>query len=890
MTNPIIESKIRVPWPRRSLVSRSRLLDRLDAGLHAKLTLVSAPAGSGKTTLISTWAAASSIPVAWLSLDHDDNDPTRFLTYLIAALREVAAIGDEAQRTARTASPPTVEILTTVLNDVGRLARPLVLVLDDYHVIHREAVHHMLDFILAHQPPHLHLLLTTREDPPLPLARHRVRNDLNELRTPELHFTTTEAAAFLNDVMHVNLELEDVATLSARTEGWVAGLQLAALSLRDQPNRSAFVQGFAGNDRLVLTYLVDEVLAHQPQAVRQFLLHTALLDHLNGPLCDAVTGQTGSQKQLETLERQNYFLVPLDGRRHAYRYHHLFAEALRARLHAEQPGQARFLHRRASAWFEQHDLPEDAIRHALAAQDFERAASMIELAVPKLRRSLREEAILGWLNALPDDLLRDRPVLSVHHAKALLRTGDLHKVEVKLRTAERSLGAPDMVVVDEAEFRRLPAEIAVYRAATAMTLGTVGEAERHAQHALHLTPNEDHLARGAASGFLGLTALHTGDLEAARGWWAEAEMHLLRAGHTPDAIGTVRVQADILVTQGRLRDALHTYERGLQVAHPAGEAIVRGSADMHVGMSELYREWNDLTAARQHLQRNDMLGPLLGLPQHEWRARVALAGVHAAQGELDDALRLLDEAQGRYVPDFFPVVRPIPAMKVQILLVHGHLRGAEDWVRAAGVTPQDDVTYVREFELVTLARVLLARAKTDVVNHTPHDIQDLLTRLERAAVKGGRNGSLIEILVLQALALDAEGEGANVLIPLGRALELAEPEGYARLFLREGARMTGLLNRAKKRGITPSYARDLLAALDPTTPAPRPAAFTGETLSDRELTVLRWLASDLSGPDIARELGVSLNTLRTHTKRIYDKLGVHDRRGAVRRARDLNVI
>src|SRR5438874_2467336 len=473
MPTPILATKLYLPPLRPNVVSRPRLLERLNEGLHRKLTLIAAPAGFGKTTLVSEWVAfieRARTRTAWLSLDEGDNDPARFLAYLIAALQTIAAtIGDGVLGVLQSPQPPPTEaILTALLNEITTLPDNFVLVLDDYHVIDAKPVDMALTYLVEHLPPQMHLVIATREDPQLPLARLRARSHLTELRAADLRFTASEAAAFLNQVMGLSLSAADIAALEDHTEGWIAGLQLAALSMQGHHDVAAFIRAFAGDHRYIVDYLVEEVLQRQPEPVRRFLLQTSILDRLSGPLCDAVTGQREGNARLEALERGNFFVVPLDDTRHWYRYHHLFAEVLSAQLLAEQPNQVATLHRRASAWYEQHGSTVDAIRHALAAFDFGRAADLVELAVPAMARSRQEATVLGWLKALPDELVRARPVLSVHYAGALLLHGVLEGVEARLRDAEQWLDtktdrgelalapAAEMGVVDEAEFRGLP--------------------------------------------------------------------------------------------------------------------------------------------------------------------------------------------------------------------------------------------------------------------------------------------------------------------------------------------------------------------------------------------------------------------------------------------------
>ena len=685
MVTPILATKLYIPRPRPNVVSRPRLLERLNEGLHRKLTLIAAPAGFGKTTLVSEWVAFIERPTAWLSLDEGENDPTRFLAYLVAALQTIApTIGEGVLGVLQSPQPPPPEaILTVLLNEITTLPDHFVLVLDDYHVIDAKPVDIALTYLVEHLPPQMHLVIATREDPQLPLARLRARSHLTEVRAADLRFTASEAAEFLSQVMGLSLSAEDIAALEDHTEGWIAGLQLAALSMQGRQDVHGFIQAFAGDDRYIVDYLVEEVLQRQPAPVRSFLLQTSILDRLNGALCDAVTGQKEGNARLEALERGNFFVVPLDDKRHWYRYHHLFAEVLSAHLMAEQPNQVATLHRRASAWYERNGSEADAIRHALAAGDFGRAADLVELAVPAMGRNRQEAMVLGWLKALPDELVRARPVLSVHYAGALLLNGELEGVEARLRDAEQWLdtktdmgelaltSSAEMVVVDEAEFRGLAGNIAVYRAAIALALGDVANTMKYARRALDLVPEDDDHWRGSAAGFLGLAYWTSGDLEAAHRFYAECMALVQRAGYLSDALGCSIALADIRISQGRLREAMSTYERGLQLATEQGVPVLRGAADMHVGMSEIHRERDDLDAATQHLLRSKELGEHTGLPQNRYRWRVAMARIREAQGDLAGALDLLGEAERLYVSDFFPYVRPVAAIMARVWVAQG---------------------------------------------------------------------------------------------------------------------------------------------------------------------------------------------------------------------------
>jgi LuxR family maltose regulon positive regulatory protein len=904
---PLLETKLYVPRLRRGLVARPRLIERMSRGAESKLTLISAPAGFGKTTLLAEWLAAAPAgdrSVAWLSLDPGDNQPASFWTYLVAALQTVApGVGAKALSLLQRPQPPPIEtILATLLNELGAVPTDVVLVLDDYHVIDAHDTQDGVAILLEHLPPQVHVVITTRADPALPLARLRARGELVEIRAADLRFTPDEAAAYLNEVMGLGLAAGDVAALEGRTEGWIAALQLAALSMQGRDDVAGFIAGFAGDDRYIVDYLVEEVLHRQPEHVRSFLLETSILARMTGPLCDAVTGQDGGKAMLEALDRGNLFLVPLDDRRRWYRYHHLFADVLRARLLDEQPDQVPELHRRACEWHEEHGDRSEAIRHAMAGGDVARAADLVELAIPVTFQNDQAATLRQWLEALPDELIRVRPVLSVGYAATLLEGGRVEGVEARLRDAERWLDttadgpvgprAPStaMVVVDEDAFRRLPGWIALYRAAQALAVGDVAGTMTHARRALDLVGEDDHHRRGAAAGLLGLVAWTTGDLEAAHRSYAECVASMQKAEQASTVIGCAIVQADIRIAQGRLRDAMRTYERGLQLATQHGAPALRGAADMHTGMSELFRERNDLAAAAQHLLVSRELGEENGLSQNPYRARVAAARIRQAEGDLDGALDLLDEAERLYASDFSPDVRPVAAVRARVWIAQGNLSAAWGWAREHGVAAADELSYVHEFEHATLARLLLAQGTRDRADDRIAAAIELMERLLAAAEDGGRSGSAIDILVVQALARHARDDAAGALASLHRAVALAEPEGYVRIFIDEGPPMAALLKLAAKERKAPSYVRRLLGAVVTAEGRATVAQPLIEPLSERELEVLRLLASELDGPDIARELVVSPNTVRTHTRNIYAKLGVNSRRAAVRRAAELSLL
>jgi LuxR family maltose regulon positive regulatory protein len=849
---------------------------------------------------------------------------------------------------------PIEAILTSLLNDISAFPYQFTLVLDDYHLIDSIPVDQALTFLIEHLPKQMHLVIITREDPQLPLARLRAQGRLTELRANDLRFSPAETAEFLNQVMSLSLSAEDITALDKRTEGWIAGLQLAALSMQGREDVHGFIRSFAGDDRYIVDYLVEEVLKRQPRNVLSFLLQTSILDRMNGSLCDAVTGQSDSSAILAALQRGNFFVIPLDDKRHWYRYHHLFAEVLHLHLMAEQPDQVPALHRHASEWYEHNGSLVDAIHHALAGEDFERAADLIELSIPALSQSRQVIALLGWLKSLPNVTVRARPVLSVAYAHLLLDGGEVDGVEYHLQDAEfwldpqakghtQSGASPfemtpesnqRMVVVDDEAFRRLPGAIAVARAGLALAHGDVTNTEKYARQVLDLLPEDDHLNRGGVAGFLGLAAWTSGNLEAAHQAFAEGMTHLQKAGNISDVIGGAVTLADIRLAQGRPHESMRTYEQALLLATAQDKSAisVRGTADLYVGLSELHLEHNDLYAATQQLQRSKELGEHTGFPQNRYRWRVAMARIQEAQGNLDSALDLLDEAERLFVRAFSPNVRPIQALKARVWVSQGRLREALDWGQNQGLSAADELSYQHEYEHITLARILLTQYKKGHVDNSILEAMGLLDRLLKAARKGGRGESVIEILILQALALQALDDIPAAIIPLQQALTLAEPEGYIRLFVAEGSPMAQLLLEAVTRGIMPDYTGKLLEAIqleqqtalavlpasggswlvhqkgqtqvepkaknltslarnaEDSSREPTPTSQSQiEPLSQRELEILRLFKTELSGPEIASELVIALSTVRTHTKSIFSKLNVNNRRAAVKRAAELDL-
>ena len=901
---PLLETKLYIPGRHPGLLSRPRLVERLNQGAQRKLTLVSAPAGSGKSTLVAEWVAASRRAAAWISLDPGDNNPALFWTYVVTALRTARPdVGESALSWLSSARPPATEwILTSLINEITANDQHVALILDDYHVIDAEPIHRAVAFLLEHLPPRMHLVIATRSDPPLPLARLRGRGELTELRAIDLRFTPEEAAAFLNEAMGLGLSAADVAVLEARTEGWIVSLQLAALSMQGREDLPGFIRTFAGDDRYIVDYLVDEVLQRQPDRVRTFLLQTSVLDRLSAPLCDALTGRDDGRGMLEALERDNLFVVPLDDKRHWFRYHHLFADVLRARALAEQPRQVPVLHQQASAWYERHGLPSDAVRHALAAEDFGRAADLLER-TGRAMLTTTQDAFLDWLKALPYEVIRARPVLSVYYALALL-PGDLETAEARLRDAEGVLdqasarpeaAAVEMVIVDDEGFRSLPGSMAIVRAYLAGASGDVPETVHYARQALGLLPEGDALWRGAAGALLGLAHWTSGDLEEAYQAFAEGQASLRNTGDiTLEMIGAF-VLANIRTAQGRLRDAARLYEGALDQAARQGGPVPPTAADLYVGLSELCHEHNDLDAAAHYLRSSQELGEHGGLQENRYRWYVGMARIAEAQGDLDRALELLNEAQQLYVRSPNPEVRPVAAVKARVWIRQGRLVEALGWAHERGLSVDDDLTYLREFEHITLARLCMARHRSNRDESALREAMALLDRLQQAAEQGRRPGSLVEVLVLQALAHQVQGDAIRARAPLERALTLAEAEGYVRIFLDEGATMRTLLGHVAAPGPASAYARRLLSAFEtPARLAPTPLqavpAALVEPLTRREVEILRLIAAGMRNQEIAEQLFISLSTVKRHVANAYGKLGASHRTEAVARANALDLL
>ena len=881
--------------------------------------LISAPAGFGKTTVVSDWIGHSGMSVAWLSLDESDNDLTHFLTYFFAALQRInPAFGETALGMLRRSRPPPAEaLMTPLLNEIAASPTEYALVLDDYHVIESPLIDQALTFLLDHQPPQMHLIIATRTDPSLPLSRLRARGQITEIRADDLRFTFDEAKTFLDEVMGLNLSAEHVTALETRTEGWIAGLQLAALSMQGLQHIgdiTSFIKSFTGSNRYIIDYLADEVLRQRPKGTEAFLLKTSILSRLCGPLCDAVlssgenltpvsslpSASASSQNILEMLERANLFVVPLDNERCWYRYHHLFADLLRRRLEVSQPGLVPALHRRASAWYAQNDLMAEAIAHSLAAEDFDQAARLTEQTFfDRMSHGEDFATMLARLAALPDEIIRARPRLGIMYAWMLAITLQLDTVEPHLREVERVEG--DQLPADlQLQIAHIRAELARYRGEFAQAIGLshqILEAlpkERSMTDMQTLTGTVFNLAWGY---------LLAGDVGQAQHWFSEALTISQAAGSLHLILLTYRGLSQIQELEGRLCQAVETCRQALGVAaeakqrrgHPIPAAVY-----IHLGLGDLLREWNHLDEADRHLRQGLEIGRKWQIGGDTLRdGYLFQARLKQAQGDLAGAMDAIRQAQTlaqtyQSVPGFDA---PIAAYRARLMLAQamatgdtGHLEAVKLWLDACNLRADGSIDSLdREFAYLVWVRLLMAQ-------NAPDQALQLLTQLLLAAEDGGRRGRIIEFWTLQALAQQALGDEEQALMTIEQALSLAEPEGYTRLFVDEGKPMAEVLRKAAARGIRLNYVRKLLTAFGAgkkeiaSAPFPISPSALGEPFSERELEVLRLIAAGLTNQEIAKTLVIALGTVKTHTANIYGKLGVHSRTQAVARAGELNLL
>jgi len=875
----LLTTKLYVPPMPTEMLRRPRLVEMLTAGIDKRLTLVSAPVGFGKTTLLTEWIAETSFPVGWVNLEEADNDPAAFWSYLVAALQTInPRIGQVALSLLHSTQPPQTEaILTQLINEIAtepkrRRAQgdpSYVVVLDDYHVIDSPVIHKGVVYLLDHLPKQLHMVVSSRTDPPLHLARL-------ELRADDLRFTTAEVASLLNEKMRLGLPEADVTALEERTEGWVASLRMAAVSMQGIKDVSEFVRSFSGSHRHILDYLTEEVLRRQEPEIQSFLIQTSIVERLTGPLCDALTGRQDGQEVLERLEAANLFLVPLDQERRWYRYHVLFGDLLRKRLKDLQPQSLPDLHHRACVWLEHAGLTSEAVQHALAAKDFERAARLIERVTINMVTEGKAQTLLSWLSRMPEQVVTARPWLCVWGVWASLLTGKLEQMEPFLKTAE---SASNENLLDR---KRVTGHVLTLRAILSRAHGDLDQSIRLSEEAAKRVPKDDLFVSSLLNFNLAVAYFMTGEMSMARQYAEKAIESAHATAPLWDDVTATSLLGDIEAVMGQLHRAEQTYQRAIEIGsrHPGGQPLPV-TANAYIGLSNLLYQWDRLEESARLLERGIQLGEMSGEVAGLWRGHVYLARLRNTQGDIHGARQALDRLSVLTPVSHTPeIAQHTRGWRTRIMLEEGDLAAAERWAEQDDVKLEEVPPFHREQPYLTLVRLYLAKGEVT-------GIPQLLEQLAERDESRGAKASLIEIVILQALCLQTLGMREQAVQKLERALMLAEDEGFVRVFLDEGEPLKKLLRLASSRGIKSKYVERLMTALESGRAArKRPAV----DLSERESEIMRLVAEGLSNREIAERLCLAVGTVKKHVYNIYAKLDVRKRTQAVAKAREMDLL
>ena len=897
----ILATKHYIPRHRVNVVLRPRLVERLNEGLRRKLALVSAPAGFGKTTLLGEWIASCQQPAAWLSLDEGDNDSARFWSHFIIALQMVAKnVGAGALGMLQSPQQPSIEaILTSLINEITSIPDDFILVLDDYHAVDSGQIDSTFTFLIERLPPQMHLVIATREDPDLPLSRLRASDQLTEVREKDLRFTETEAAEFLNKTMRLSLSSENVAALETRTEGWIAGLQMAALSMQGLPDAASFIQSFTGSHRFVLDYLLEEVHHKQPETIQKFLLQTSILERICAPLCDAVLldSSINGQDTLEQLERANLFIISLDNERRWYRYHHLFAELLRNRLARTYSDQIADLHRRASDWYAHNDLPYEAIMHALATQDWSRAAEVIERFSDEWPMRGEMSIFLGWLESFPAQFRLDRPRLGVIYAWALFMANQLDRADQYL---EQLLPIVQTTLPLLGELFAIRVMIASHR----YDMQAVIELARQA---LSLVPPEEASPRSRILLSLGVAYDEMGgDIVATKSAFREAfELGKTlapgsAAGNIPIPLTALAYLSELEWLQGSLREASHMYEQALELAEQLGGQPSIALCLLQRGRASLFYEWNDLDGAAHALQESIRVGELWKIPRLLVPAYGVSALVMQARSQVDDAREMIRRAE-QITRDSYTAPSDLGSLalyQISLWIAQNDFQAIADWEQSHDSEWRSQIGRLRDALTIVLAHARIASYYQKRDDSALSQARVLIKSALEQAQANSLTLNVTRLLMLDALALYAQGNATSAIAALERALTIAEPENYIRSFLDLGKPMQELLARSlEAQALTESnlrvYVGKLLSHFDANISA-GPSKPTGdaliEPLTERELEVLRLIAKGLSNREISERLFLALSTVKGHTRIIFDKLQVQRRTEAVARARELGLL
>lgn len=893
----LLQTKLYIPPARSGLIPRPRLNEKLNAGLNGRLTLVSAPAGFGKTTLVTEWLsqfAGHSSQIAWYSLDKDDNDLHRFFSYVAAALQQIDQIGRSLSSALQAPQPVSAKTLATALiHDGTAVNNPFILVLDDFHLITMPAIHEALLFLIEHMPPQMHLALISRDVPNLPLARLRVRGQMTEIGEADLRFTADEATQFLNQAMGLNLSTSDIATLEARTEGWVAGLQLAAVALSSHgvtpgDDVQAFITSFAGDDQYVFDYLVEEILTPLPTETETFLLQTSILERMCGELCDALTGRQDGQAMLANLQQTNLLVIPLDNKRHWYRYHQLFSDFLRHRLRQTQPDRVRQLHQQATDWYGRHGFTDEAIHHALAAADLTTAAELITAAgwpmlmrgeIPTLRR---------LLGALPHDFLISQPdLVSLDVAAQFVAGVPINATDMIEAELAQALNVISMTAMPEDQRDYLTGQMLGHRAFIALNAGDIDAGLILCHQALEYAAADDFLLGYIKLG-LGIVHRFTGHVEQALQALTESITHSQKVGSTLLTLTGMSNLAELHEVHGELSQAEAVYKQALASARGEGGQPIPVTSIAYLGLAKVLRERNELETAVQYLDQAIALSRLGELAGILIDSLITLALVRRAQQDWPAAAIALDEAEAIVASTGDPTnMMRIGAFQARLQLAQGDEQAPARWAQTYGLTIHDDLEESLEIEHLTLVRILIAAQQPDVALH-------LLDRLRQQMESAGRRARVIESLVLEALAHQLKGDEVKALTTIERALILAAPEGYVRTFADEGQPVATLLTRLEaNRGQMTQFARQLQQTITaeinslPSVSTPQPLP---DPLKAREIQILKLIAAGLSNKEIAAELYLTVGTVKSYTHQLYGKLSVRRRTEAVERARELGIL